>query len=679
MMARALAALVLVCLLVSSGLGPSPAATAIVSNQPNFVVVVVDDLDTASVAHMPAVKRHLVDQGATFSRFFATTPLCCPSRASILRGQYAHNHGVLRNTGEDAGFAAFIASGHESTTLATLMDDAGYQTALVGKYLNGYSFAGEERTYVPPGWDFWAAGVDHAAYDGFRYELNVNGELVRYGNDDSDYMTDVLAGYAQDFLATATSNNAPFLLYLAPYAPHSPSTPAPRHQGRFAGATAPRTPAFNEHSIKDKPDWVRDTPRMRESKIKRVDADYRRRLESLLAVDEMVNAMMRQLEQAGVLETTYVLFLSDNGYFLGEHRQPHGKDAPYDAASRVPMIARGPDIPADSTVDALALNIDLLPTVLDLAGLTAPSFVDGRSIAPIARGDARDWRQSALLEGFGKETESLEGTESSTPPFRALRGEDMLYVEYETGERELYNLRKDPYELTNLVRGADKSLLRALSRQLGTLSSCAGRACLELENAPLPRASGRANDRSRGAGKPRARNERQRSDRSTEKETRASDPVRMLDIRDGEDAADTLRFALSGHDAAAEQLQLRVHVASVASPGTLIATVELPGNGGRERLSSAPVQTSGWLMLDVSAALGDMRQITIGLRGRDGAALSISAPGSNKAPELVAGASHRSGAQDREPDKKERQSRDETANDDRRHRNRGGHRERARN
>jgi arylsulfatase A-like enzyme len=676
-MARALAALVSACLLVSSGLGPLPAATAIVSNQQNFVVVVVDDLDSASLAHMPAVKRHLVDQGATFSRFFATTPLCCPSRASILRGQYAHNHGVLRNTGEDAGFATFLASGHESTTLATLMDNAGYQTALVGKYLNGYSFAGEDRTYVPPGWDFWAAGVDHAAYDGFRYELNVNGELVRYGNDDSDYMTDVLAGYAHDFLAAATSGSAPFLLYLAPYAPHSPSTPAPRHQGRFAGAEAPRTPAFNENSIKDKPDWVRDTPRMRESKIKRVDADYRRRLESLLAVDEMVDAVMRQLEQAGVLETTYILFLSDNGYFLGEHRQPHGKDAPYDAASRVPLIVRGPEVPAGSTVDALALNVDVLPTVLDLAGLAAPSFVDGRSIAPIARGDARDWRQSALLEGFGKETESLEGTESSTPPFRAVRGEDVLYVEYETGERELYNLRKDPYELSNLVRGADKSLLRALSRQLEALGSCTGRECQELENAPLPRASGRANDRAHGAAQPRARNE-QRSDRSTETETRASNPVRVLDIRDGEDAANALRFDLSRQDAAAEQLLLRVHVASVESPGTLIATVELPGNGGRERLSSAAVRTGGWLMLDVSAALGDMRQITIGLRGRDGAALSISGPGSSKAPELVAEDSHRTGEQDREPDKKKRGARDGTANDNGRHRDRGGNHRRAR-
>jgi N-acetylglucosamine-6-sulfatase len=678
MMARARAALVLVCLLVSTSLSPAPTATAVVTNPPNFVVIVVDDLDSASVAHMPAVEQNLVDQGASFSRFFATTPLCCPSRASILRGQYAHNHGVLRNTGDDAGFDAFIATGHQTTTLATLMDDAGYQTALIGKYLNGYAHR-DDQTYVPPGWDFWAAGVGHDAYAGFRYELNVNGEVVRYGNDDSDYMTDVLAGYAHEFLASATSSSAPFLLYLAPYAPHSPSTPAPRHRGSFAGARAPRTPSFNEHTVKDKPDWIRDTPRMSDTKIQRVDTNYRRRLESLLAVDEMVDAVMQQLEQAGVLETTYLVFLSDNGYFLGEHRQPHGKDAPYDAASRVPLVVRGPGIPAASRVDSVALNIDLMPTVLDLAGLTAPSFVDGRSIAPIARGDDRDWRQAALLEGFGKETESLEGTESSTPPYQALRGEDLLYTEYETGERELYDLRKDPYELSNLARGAEQSLLRSLSRRLQALASCASQECREFENAPLPRISGHDNGRQRGAKKEHARHERQRSDRGAQQETpqtRSTDQV--LQIRAGAQTPETLHFALSRRDAAAKQLWLRVHVDSVETPGTLVASVELPGDGGRERLSNANVRRSGWLTLEVSAALGDMRQITIGLRGRDGAVLSISAPGSSKAPALVSERSQRIGDAGQEPDRSERRSRADQQHDDGRHRDRTKERRRGR-
>ncbi len=678
-MARALVALLMISVLVASGPSPSLVPTTTAQSRPNVVVVVVDDLDAASVAHMPAVKRLLSDQGATFARFFATTPLCCPSRASILRGQYAHNHGVLRNTGDDAGFAAFQTSGSESATMATLLDDAGYETALVGKYLNGYSMGGDDRTYIPPGWDFWAAGVDHAAYDGFRYELNVNGDLVRYGNDDRDYMTDVLASHAQDFLAAATSGSEPFLLYLAPYAPHSPSTPAPRHKGQFAGANAPRTPAFNERNIRDKPDWVQESSRMSDSRIMKIDADYRRRLESLLAVDEMVDAVVGQLEQAGVLESTYVLFLSDNGYFLGEHRQPHGKDAPYDAASRVPLILRGPDFPAGSSVDGLALNIDLLPTVLDLAGLNAPSFVDGRSLAPLARGDNPGWRQSALLEGFGKETESLEGTESSTPPFRALRGEEVLYVEYETGERELYNLRKDPFQLSNLARETEKSLLRAYSRRLQGLSSCTGRDCQELENAAPPRVASRENNRRQEAGKPRARHERQRSRRSGKPETlRSASSDRVLEIHNGGDDIGPLQFELSEREARMEQLQLRVHVASVETPGTLVAIVEWPGSGRRERLSSVPVQTSGWLTLGISAALGDTREIAIGLRGRDSAALSISGPGSGLPPELVSEQTRRSGEQLQASDTKGHRSRADRADDDRPGRERGGDRRRGR-
>ena len=513
--ARALTAVLMICVLAASGAQFSLLPTATAQNRPNFVVVLVDDLDTASVAHMPAVNRLLVEQGASFSRFFASTPLCCPSRASILRGQYAHNHGVLRNTGEDAGFAAFLESGHETTTMATLLQSAGYETALIGKYLNGYSTDRLDRTYIPPGWDFWAAGVDHAAYNGFRYELNVNGELVRYGNDDEDYMTDVLAGHAEAFLSAATAGRQPFLLYLAPYAPHSPSTPAPRHEGRFAGASAPRTPAFNERNTRDKPDWVRANGRMSESRIARIDSSYQSRLESLLAVDEMVDAVTRQLEQAGVLESTYILFLSDNGYFLGEYRQPHGKDAPYDAASRIPLIVRGPGIRAGSTVDALSLNTDLLPTMLGLAGVNAPSFIDGRSLLPALIGEDSGRRQAVLLEGFGKETENLEGTESSTPPFRALRGEEVLYVEYETGERELYYLRKDPFQLSNLAEKIPKAELRDYSRRLGALAACAGLACQELEDSPLPRLAARRGEREDRSGKQRDRSARQRPARAT--------------------------------------------------------------------------------------------------------------------------------------------------------------------
>ena len=497
---------------------PAAARTA-----PNFVVIMVDDLDSASVAYMPAVDRFLAERGATFGRFFATTPLCCPSRASLLRGQYAHNHRVLRNTGEDAGFTAFHESGVESDTIATELDAAGYQTALIGKYLNGYASPREESSYVPPGWDFWVAGVDHDAYNSFNYDLNVNGEIIRHGDQARDYMTDVLAAHALGFLDQSAGSNQPFFLYLAPYAPHSPSTPAPRHQGMFAGASAPRTPAFNERNIQDKPDWVRSA-RLSEERIGRIDSGYQQRLESLMAVDEMVDVVVQRLDERGALENTYVLFLSDNGYFLGEHRQPHGKDAPYDAASRVPFIARGPGIAEGSAVEKIALNIDVFPTIAELAGIATPPFVDGRSLVPIIMGSDRGWRTVALIEGFGKETESNEGAETSTPAFRALRSEDILYTEYETGERELYNLRKDPYQTANIARDVPKSLLREHSRQLNALATCAGPECARLENDPIAKrsAAGNGDDKENSSSKKKGKHRRGKQEQRRSNQIAAS-------------------------------------------------------------------------------------------------------------------------------------------------------------
>jgi hypothetical protein len=260
-----------------------------------------------------------------------------------------------------------------------------------------------------------------------------------------------------------------------------------------------------------------------------------------------------------------------------------------------------------------------------------------------------------------------------------LRGEDVLYVEYETGERELYNLRTDPFQLSNLAREADKPLLRAYSRRLQGLSSCAGPDCQELENAAPPRVASRANDRQRGAGKPRARHERQQSRRSGEPETlRSNSSDRVLEIRDGGDDVGPLQFELSGREARMEQMQLHIHVASVETPGTLVAIVDWPGSGRRERLSSVPVQTSGWLTLGISAALGDTREIAIGLRGRDGAALSISGPDSTQAPELVSDRPRQRGEQMQASDENGRHSRADRADDDGPGRERNGDRRRRR-
>jgi arylsulfatase A-like enzyme len=240
-----------------------------------------------------------------------------------------------------------------------------------------------------------------------------------------------------------------------------------------------------------------------------------------MAVDEMIDLVVRRLDQRGALANTYIFFLSDNGYFLGEHRLPHGKDAPYDAAIRVPLVARGPGIAEGSLVDKIALNIDLFPTIAELAGIAAPPFVDGRSLVPLITGGDPSWRDAALIEGFGKETESNEGAEKSTPTFRALRSEEILFAEYETGERELYNLRKDPHQIANIAREAPKSLLRDYSRRLDALAACAGSDCARLENDPIRKLSTRAVAERDGTEKSKTKGDRKGKSKAKGKQHRA--------------------------------------------------------------------------------------------------------------------------------------------------------------
>ena len=225
---------------VTSALPTDPAASPPslpAGTRPNVVLILTDDLDARSLDAMPNIAALLRNGGTTFANFLATTPLCCPSRASVLRGQYAHNHGVLSNTGSQGGFPAFLNGGREDSTLATWFRDAGYRTGLLGKYLNGYP-KGVDSTHVPPGWDEWAAfAPTHEREDDGKpavsyyldYRLNENGELVSYNARPEAYSTDVLTAKATDFVARAAAEDRPFFLYLAPYAPHAPSTPAPRH------------------------------------------------------------------------------------------------------------------------------------------------------------------------------------------------------------------------------------------------------------------------------------------------------------------------------------------------------------------------------------------------------------------------------------------------------------------
>ncbi len=492
--------------------GNEPAAAA---RPPNIIVIVTDDLDARSATCLPNVQTLLAAEGVTFANAFATTPLCCPSRASILRGQYAHNHGVLSNSGENGGFPTFYRLGDEESTVATWLQDAGYRTALVGKYLNRYP-KGAAASHIPPGWDKWTAFASSDEDEGGSYysgyALNVDGDTVFYGQQPAEYSTDVLTAEATDFVDRSVTSGDPFFLYIGPFAPHGPSTPASRHTGAFADVQAPRTPSFDETDVSDKPAWVQALPPLSADQTALLDDRYQRRLRSLLAVDEMVASLVETLSATGALDNTYILFMSDNGYHLGEHGIPVGKQSPYDESLRVPLIVRGPGVPAGVVEDAIALNIDLAPTFAELAGASPAAFVDGRSLVPLLHGEApAGWRHGFLVEHYDRtlpeqwgtpgpvpmeeasldadqqELEEADGDEVTgvtpidSPPYLGLRTEQYLYVEYASGERELYDMRADPYQLQNLASTADPALLADLAAALDHLRVCAAATCRDAE------------------------------------------------------------------------------------------------------------------------------------------------------------------------------------------------------
>ncbi|HEX3326574.1 MAG TPA: sulfatase-like hydrolase/transferase, partial [Actinomycetota bacterium] len=323
------------------------------------------------------------------------------------------------------------------------------------------------------------------------------GTAVDYGDAPTDYETDVLAAKAADFVRRSAGGNTPFFLYVAPLAPHSPAKNAPRDAERFTDVQFVRPPSYNEADISDKPAWLRDTPLLTDEQIRQVDENQRKRLRSLLPVLEMIASLVDELRTRDALDNTYFLMTSDNGWFAGEHRLGIGKQAVYEESIRVPLVVWGPGIRGGQKIEDLALNNDLAPTIAELAGVTPPAFVDGRSLAPLLWGDPPPAsRQAALIELFATAngSESQPDADESgepgmaakdVPPYRALRTTEAVYVEYDLGERELYDLRVDPYELDNLANNTDPTMMDRFSTRLAELARCAGETCETAENAPF--------------------------------------------------------------------------------------------------------------------------------------------------------------------------------------------------
>ncbi len=443
--------LVMVTLLVVS-YGASAQAQETPPEKPNVVFVLTDDLDkrllTSHLSDYPNI-RALAKNGVTFDNAFVTNALCCPSRSTILTGQYSHNHGVMDNDPPDGGAPAFRPL--EPKALPVWLQNAGYATGYVGKYMNEYDDA-----YTPPGWDDWMG-------------INTDEAGLEPGQ-----RTDVFSEQAATFVKQRAGMK-PFYLQISPAAPHEPALPYPRHSSLFAGEKTPQPPSFNETDVSDKPGYVSKLKPLTRDEIVHFNELYRNRLRSMMAVDEMVGRLVATLRETGELDNTYVVFASDNGVHAGHHRLGEGKRLAYEEDIRVPLIVRGPGVPTGVTRSQMVLNNDLAPTFAGWAGATPLLTVDGRSLAPLlgATPPAR-WRTAFLAEAAPHE-------QIGRPAYQAVRTENYLYVEYANGEKELYNLDHDPYELRSYYPGAGDALKNRLRGRLSSLAGCAGVGCRSAE------------------------------------------------------------------------------------------------------------------------------------------------------------------------------------------------------
>jgi N-acetylglucosamine-6-sulfatase len=462
------------------------------AGRPNIVFVLTDDLSMDLVRFMPHVQA-LESRGMTFENYFVSDSLCCPSRASIFTGSYPHDTGVFENVGPDGGIGAFYAHGDEQSTFNVALQRAGYRTAMMGKYLNGY-LQGPLRspvpgTYVPPGWDEW--DVAGWGYPEYNYPLNENGRVRRFGHRPQDYLTNVLARKGVGFINRSAHSGKPFFLELATFAPHHPFTPARADIHDFPGLRAPEPPNFDALPS-DPPRWLAGHRPLTPGQLTRIDQAFRRRAQAVQSVDRMIGRIETALGAHRIVRNTYIVFSSDNGLHTGEYRLMPGKLTAFDTDIRVPLVVAGPAIPPGATTGAVAGNIDLAKTFTAIGGTTLPG--DGHSLVPLLNATATgDWRNAMLIEHHGPavditDPDAQSGTSGNPTTYEAMRTPRFLYVEYADGEREFYDLERDPYELDNAAGTLTQAQLTRLHRALTALEDChTGPDCWTAEHvAPLP-------------------------------------------------------------------------------------------------------------------------------------------------------------------------------------------------
>jgi len=439
---------------------------------PNIVLVLTDDQRYDEIERMPTVMSEIVAKGTNYTDAIATTPLCCPSRASFLSGQYTHNHRVLTNKPPKGGYPRF--DGEHS--LPVYLQEAGYTTSHIGRYLNYYGNPeqGTDAYEIPPGWDDWHAPVLHTEFRMYGITLNENGALVDYSEEPADYHTDVLARLGSAYIREAAAEERPFYLEVTPLAPHDEGVlehedvprnprPAPRHEGEFEGEPLERLPSFDEEDVSDKGSRFDGEERLDAEEIDYIEQLSVSRSESLLAVDDLVGDLLEELEAAGELDETVFVFASDNGFLLGEHRL-RGKIEPYEESLRIPLAIRGPGFAAGAEESRLVANIDFAPTVLALAGGEARHEMDGLALTEAGE-DLLERRPGLAIESY------------ENPSFKGVRTSRFSYFRLGRGI-ELYDLERDPFQLENVLEDPDYAEdLERLEDLAARLAKCAGEDC----------------------------------------------------------------------------------------------------------------------------------------------------------------------------------------------------------
>ncbi len=497
----------------------------------NIVFILTDDQSANELSAMPNVQSLIGAKGATFRRGYVPYPLCCPSRASLLTGEYMHNHLVRGNVPPFGGWDTFRPQ--EANALPVWTKDAGYYNLHIGKYLNGYAGVLATPLPVPTAWDEWYGKISEGPLY-FNYQLIEKTapadtpELEFYGDQAGEYQTDVLGDKAVGFVDGLSGAQSPFLMNLWFNAPHSPYDPAPRHIGSLSTAPLPALQAFNEKDVSDKPKWLRKQSKKRLSKglKKTITFERRRRLEMLRSVDEAVGELVAELESEGVLDDTYIVFASDNGFFRGEHRIAGGKYLAYDPSSKVPLMIRGPGIPAGSVSDELVSTLDITQTIVEIATGSTDPALDGRSLIPYAQNNSLRSTRPLLIEadtgpgngspGFDPESASASGAVKAqearvagrrgvkdldqekmasksvangnfAPAYRAIRTDRYLYVLYGNGQSELYDMKRDPAQQNSLHKDRRfRPVRKWLFTHLVAFGTCAGPSC-RFETGPEPR------------------------------------------------------------------------------------------------------------------------------------------------------------------------------------------------